>query len=91
LNNEGLALVVNLLGELGRDGVVRSGVLQHQTLVALNALEDGGLLDGPLSNVGPVLLRLGILLLGVRWSPSLLPVVGELLQEGSFEGGGLDA
>lgn len=56
LNNEGLALVVNLLGELGRDGVMCSGVLQHQALVAFDALEDSRLFNRPFSDVGPVFI-----------------------------------
>lgn len=89
LNNQGLILVVNLLGELGRDGMVSGGVLDHQTLVALNALQHGGLLDRPFTDVGPILLRLGILLLRVGGSPSGVPVVRELLQEWSLKASGL--
>lgn len=92
LNNEGLALVVNLLGELGRDGMVSSGVLDNETLVALNSLVDDGLLDGPLADVGPFLTLLfgaGRVLLRVRGLPSLVPVVGELLKEVGLDGGGL--
>lgn len=40
LNNQGLALVVNGLGELGRDGVVSSLVLENKTLVALDTAQD---------------------------------------------------
>jgi hypothetical protein len=90
LDHQGLALVVNLLGELGRDGVVGGRVLHHQTLVALNSLEDGGLLNSPLANEGPVLIGLGVVLLRVRELPPGLPVVGELLQEGSLERSRLD-
>lgn len=90
LDHQGLALVVNLLGELGRDGVVSSRVLHDQTLVALNSLEDGGLLNSPLANEGPVLLGLGVVLLRVRELPPGLPVISELLQEGSLKRGGLD-
>ena len=50
LHDQGLALVVNLLGELGRDGVVSSLCLGNETLVALN--KDGfGILDLPLADV----------------------------------------
>lgn len=90
LDHKGLALVVNLLGELGRDGVVSGRVLDDQTLVALNTLEDGGLLDRPLANVGPVLVGLGVILLCVRTLPPGLPVVGELLKEGSLKSGRLE-
>ena len=90
LDHQGLPLVVNLLGELGGDSVVSSRVLDDQTLVALNTLEDSGLLDRPLANVGPVLIGLGVILLCVRALPSGLPVVGELLKEGSLKGGRLE-
>jgi hypothetical protein len=89
LDDQGLALVVNLLGELGGDGVVSSRILDNKTLVTLDTLEDGRLLDGPLANVGPILIGFGVLLLGVRGSPTFLPVISELLKERSFEGGGL--
>ncbi|GKT83306.1 hypothetical protein Ct61P_01156 [Colletotrichum tofieldiae] len=85
LDNEGLALVVNLLGELGRDGVVSSRVLDNKTLVALDALVDGGLLNSPFADVGPFLIVLGVFL-GVGRAPASLPVVGELLKEGGLEG-----
>ncbi|KAH9809187.1 hypothetical protein Tdes44962_MAKER06215 [Teratosphaeria destructans] len=62
-------------------------VLEHETLVAVDAAEDGGLLDTPGADVLPLLL--GVLLLGVAGLPSAVPAVGELLEEGGFEGGGL--
>lgn len=40
LDHERLALVVNGLVELGRDGVVGCFVLEDKTLVELDALED---------------------------------------------------
>jgi len=86
LDHKGLALVVNLLRELGRDSVVSGRVLDDQTLVAFNTLEDSGLLDRPLANVGPVLLGLGIILLCGGALPPGLPIVGKLLKEGSLEG-----
>jgi hypothetical protein len=89
LDNQGLALRVNLLGELGRDRVVSGRVLNNKTLVALNTLEDGGLLNGPLADVSPVFIRLGVILLRVGALPAGLPVVGELLEEGSLERGRL--
>ncbi len=88
LNDEGLALVVDLLGELGRDGVVGGGVLDNKTLVTLHSLVDGGLLNSPLADVRPLLIILGVLL-GVGRLPPLLPVIGELFQEGSLELGRL--
>lgn len=94
LDDESLTLVVDLLGELGRDGVVSSRALDNKTLVALDALELVGLLDGPLANVGPFLFALlvgaGSILLGGGNLPSLLPVVGELLEKITLDGGGLE-
>lgn len=90
LDHQGLALVVNLLGELGGDGVVSGRVLHNQTLITLHSLEDGGLLNSPLANKGPILLGLGVNLLRVRGLPPGLPVVSELLQEGGFQGSGLN-
>lgn len=87
LDNQGVILVVNGLWELGGDGVVGSLVLEHKTLVAVNATEDTWLLDGPLSNVCPILLS--ALLLRLRSLPSRLPVVCELLEEWGLESGGL--
>ena len=60
-------------------------VLDHKALVSLDSLEDARLLHGPFTNIGPLLFSLGVLFLGVRWFPSRLPVVGELLKEWSFE------
>jgi hypothetical protein len=65
--------------------VVSSLVLDDQTLVALDALEDGGLLNGPGTNVRPLLVVGADILLCVRRLPSALPVVCELLEEGSLE------
>jgi hypothetical protein len=70
--------------------VVGGGVFQHETLVTLDTLEDGRLLNSPLSNIGPVLLRVGVGLLGMGGSPSLLPVIGKLLDEGTLDGGRLE-
>lgn len=83
LDNEGLALVLNLLRELGRDGMMSCGVLDHKTLVTFHALVDMRLLDGPFSYVCPFLILVGPLgvLLGVRGLPSRFPIVGELLDE----------
>jgi hypothetical protein len=89
LDHQGLALVVNLLRELGGDGVMGSGVLHDQTLVAIDTLQDSRLFHGPFTNVGPFVLRLGIILLRGRRLPTRLPVIGELLQERSLEGSGL--
>lgn len=64
--------------------MVSSLVLDDETLVALNALEDGRLLNGPGADVGPFLL--GVFLLRVRNLPAVFPVVGELLEERSLDG-----
>ena len=63
LDDEGVILVGDGLVELAGDGVVGSLVLEDETLVALNATEDRGFLDGPLAVVCPLLL--GALLLCV--------------------------
>jgi hypothetical protein len=91
LDDEGLALVIDLLGELGRDGVVGSWVLDHQALVTLHSLEDMRLLYRPLSNVGPLLVLVGVLgvLLGVGWLPAGIPTICELLDEVALDGAGL--
>lgn len=83
LNHERLALVVDLFGEFGRDGMVSSCVLDNQALITLHTLEDMRLLDSPFSNICPFLILVGALgvLLGVRWFPSRLPVVCKLLNE----------
>jgi hypothetical protein len=69
--------------------VVSSLVLDNETLVALNALQDGRLLDGPGTNVRPLLIIGLDVLLRVRGLPSALPVVCELLKERSLESGRL--
>ena len=93
LHDQSLLLVVDLV-ELGRDGMVSSGVLEHKTLVTLNASILERLLNSPFADVSPFLwlfvvrLCLGILL-SMRRLPSLLPVVCELFEEGGFDGGRL--
>ena len=63
--------------------MVSGFVLEHETLVAVDCTEYSWLLDGPGTDILPLLL--GLLLLGVRDSPSVLPVIGELLEEWGFE------
>ena len=63
LDNKSLALIVDLLWELGRDGMMSSWVLDDKTLVALDTWKDTWLLDGPLSDVSPILLTLWVILL----------------------------
>lgn len=91
LDHEGLAFVVNLLGEFGGDGVVSSSILDHQALVSLHSLKDVRLLDRPLSNVGPFLVFVRVLgvLLGVGRLPAGVPAICELLDKVTLDGGGL--
>jgi hypothetical protein len=65
LYNQSLAFVVNLGGEFGGDGMMGGRVLDDKTFVAIYARVDSWLLYGPLSDVGPVLVTLRILFLGV--------------------------
>ena len=69
--------------------MVSSRILDDKALVASDARKHSRLFNSPLSNIGPVLVGFGVLLLGVRRSPPRLPVVGELLEERGFEVGGL--
>ena len=57
LNNQRLSLGIDGLCEFGGDGMMGSLVLDYQPLVALHALEDSWLLDGPVSDVSPLVLR----------------------------------
>ena len=85
LDNEGLALGVDGLLELGGDGVVGGLVLDDQALVAMHAAEDVRLFNGPIADVGPLLGgTLFLFLLGVRWLPPRVPIVGELLEEAAL-------
>ena len=70
--------------------MVGSLVLDDQSLVALHTLEYGRLLDGPSTNVCPLLVVGLDVLLCVRGVPSGLPVVGELFEERCLELCGLD-
>ena len=83
LDNESLSLIVDLLRELGGNGMMGSCVLNNKTLIAFHAFVDTGLLDGPFSNVCPLLIFVGALgvLLSVGRLPSCIPIVGELLNE----------
>lgn len=69
--------------------MVSGGVLDNKTLIAVNSLVLDRLLNGPLADVCPLLLRAGRILLCVRGLPSLVPVVGELFKEVSLEVGRL--
>lgn len=91
LYDESLALVVNLLGELGGDSVMGSCVLNNETLITLHTLENRWLLYSPFSNVSPLLIFVGAfgILLSMRWLPPGLPVVCELLNKVTLDGGRL--
>lgn len=88
LDNQGVVLVADGLGELGGDGVVSCLVLEHKTLVSLNRVELLWLFHRPGTNILPFFLS--ALLLRMRHLPPGLPVVGELLKEGSLQGNGLE-
>jgi hypothetical protein len=89
LDNKRLSIVVDGLGELGRDGMMGSLVLDHETLVTLHALQDRGLFHSPLADVGPFLVGGLVILLSRRDLPARFPVVGELLEQRCLELGGL--
>ena len=92
LDNKSLILVVNRLGELGRDSVVSGGVLDNKTLIALDTFDLERLLDRPLADVSPflrVFVGAGHVLLRMGRLPPGLPVIGELLEEIGLNGGGL--
>jgi len=89
LYDKGLALVINLFGELGGDGVMGGCVLDNQTLITIHALEDGRLFDSPFTNIGPFLFPALGVLLGVGRLPSCLPVICELFDEVTLDFGGL--
>lgn len=78
LDDEFLALSVDGLAELGRNGVMSSLVLRYETLVPINALVDGRLLYGPLANILPFLLFVFCVFLCMGCLPPCLPVVCEL-------------
>ena len=89
LNHQSLALVVNLLGELGGDSVVSSRVLHDETLVALHSVENGCFFDSPVTDIGPVFVRLGVVLFSVGRSPSGFPALSELFEERCLQVGRL--
>lgn len=74
--------------------MVSGRVLHHQALIALDALVLEGLLHSPFADEGPflfVVLLVGPsdVLLSVGSLPSLVPVVGELLEEVRLDSSGL--
>ena len=86
----------DILDDCSRELLAGAGlcgwVTLTESLVALNSLEDSGFLDGPLADIGPLLLGglVGQFLLGVADLPPRVPVVGELFIEGSADGQRLD-
>ena len=72
--------------------MVGSRVLHNQAGIAFHALVDGGFLDGPLADVGPLLLVIGgalRILGGVGRLPPRVPARAELLEEIAIDGGRL--
>lgn len=59
-------------------------VLDNKTLVTVNAFEYMRLLNGPLANIRPFFVGLGVFLLCVGGLPSGFPVVCELFDEICF-------
>jgi len=72
--------------------MMSSSVLDDKTLIALDTLEDMWFFNSPFTNICPFLILVGILcvLLSMRWLPSLLPVVSELLDEIALDLGWLE-
>lgn len=84
LKNKSLALVIEGLVKQRRDGMVRGRRLDNKTLVALEAGENGRLLDLPLANVGE--LTIGTSLDSVGGLPSGSGLGNELLKENGILG-----
>ncbi len=89
LDYQGLVLVVDLFVEFGGNGMMGRGILDDKAFVAINGFQHMRLLDGPFSDIGPILVCLRVLFLGVRWLPSRVPIVGKLFEEWSFDVCGL--
>ena len=89
LNDERLVVELDRLSEGSGDGMVGSLVLGDESLVTLDrGLE--GILYLPLANIAEGLCADWSLLGRFRHSPSFTPVVGELFEEGSLDGRGLE-
>lgn len=88
LNDERLFAEVDGVLERCRDGVVGSLGLGNQALVTLNQRLEG-ILDLPLTDIAEGLAADRSLLCGFGGCPPLGPVLGELLEERSLDGGGL--
>ena len=84
LDNERVLLVVDLLRELCGDGVVGSGGLCHEALVAFND-DLGRVLDLPFADVAEGFAANRSLLCGLGGRPPLGPLLGELLEEGGLD------
>ena len=70
LDDKSFILVINFLGELGRDGMMSSRVFDDETLVSLYALIDSWLFNSPLANIGPIFFTLRVILLSLGGNPS---------------------
>ncbi len=63
MDNQYLAVVVDLGREFGRDSMMSGWVLDNKTFVADHARKNGGLFYRPFSDIGPVLVTLRVLFL----------------------------
>jgi hypothetical protein len=80
LDNQGFALCIDGLWELGRDGMMSSLVFDNETFVTFHTIEDTGFFNSPVANIGPLFLgALLLFLFGMRRFPPCVPVIGELL------------
>ena len=88
LDNQGLLLEVDRLGEGCKDGVVGGLALRNETLVALN---EGArrVFDRPLTDIAEGLAADGGLLRCLRRCPPARPVIRELFKEGCLDRGTL--
>jgi hypothetical protein len=84
LNDERLSREADRRGERCGDSVMGGLGLGNKTLIALNNSRVG-ILDRPLADVREGLATDRSLLGGLRDRPAPLPVVSELLEEGSFD------
>ena len=65
LHYERFPFVVYRLGKLGRDGMMRSRILDDETLVTDHARHDCSFFDSPFSHICPVLVGLGVFFFGM--------------------------
>lgn len=59
-------------------------ILHNKTLVTFYTLKYRRFLNSPSPDIGPLLLGFRIFLFCMRWSPSWVPAICELLKEGCF-------